>query len=1003
MEKDNYLGEIKGLSTLEEDLEALKTHQHLGLIYNTHHEWKETVVPFIKLGLEKGEKCVYIWDSSQDNKLLEYLKKEGVEVSSYEKSGQLVILDESETYTKDGDFEPTTMIHLLITEAQKALDDGFKALRISGEISRVLEDQSELEKLLEYENRLNQDFFPHYPCLALCQYDLQKFHPEIIKGAVMTHPYLIKEGEIYKNFYHVPPQEFQDTSLAEKEVEICLNNIKREHKIRHREELYAEVLSKSSQAFVIGLSDGKILFNNPAFNELVGYNPAEISSLSWDKDLTPPEWWHHEKNILQEMEKTGHPVRYEKEYLKKDGSRVPIEILTHPSYNHEGELKYYYSFINDISSRKKVEEELLISEHKYHTLFENAESGIFLIRDGLFVECNQKVLEIFEVLEEDILGKTPADFSPQLQEDGTPSKVKAEQLMHQALSGKPQHFEWQHLRQDGTTFFTEVSLNHLKIGEEYLLQAIVMDITGRKRAEILLKESEHRHRMVGELISDFAYSCIQDDDGDYQVDWITGSFYHITGFSKKDLDTQRCWMFTVHPDDALLAQEQLQDLKPGTNNVKVFRIMSHQGEIIWLRNHIECVEDKRRWRIYGAAQDISREKKYLHDLKRELEINQSLSRIYAPLISDSSSMEDVAGIILQEAKKLTHSENGFVGMVDPENQDMVVLTHSSMMVECELVDVDDKIRFPPHEDGTYHSLWGHSLNTGKGFYANQPETHNSSRGTPSGHIKLNNFISVPVMAENEFLGQIALANSTHGYDDNDLEALERLAEFYALAIQRMRYKEDLLNSIKDKELLLREIHHRVKNNLQIIASLLNLQSAETQEKEAQEFCRVSQDRVRSMALIHEKLYKSPNISRINFYDYVKSLTESLFHNYTTYPGRVKLELDIDNISLDLDTAIPCGLLLNELITNSLKYAFPQGDTGTISINFKSLPAGEYQLVIGDDGVGLPPGFELDKVETLGLQIVMSLVKQIDGTIKLDQTSGTVYNIRFQEISYQNRV
>ncbi|MBU4534261.1 MAG: PAS domain S-box protein [Euryarchaeota archaeon] len=1003
MEKDNYLGEIKGLSTLEEDLEALKPHEHLGLIYNTRQEWKETIVPFIKLGLEKGEKCAYIMDSSYDNKLRDYLKKEGVEVSSYEKSGQLVLLDESEAYNKDGDFEPAIMIQLLINEAHKALDDDFKALRISGEMSWVLQDQSGLDRLLEYENRLNQDFLPRYPCSIICQYDLQKFDPEIIKGVVMTHSYLIKGGEIYKNFYHVPPYEFQDTSLAEKEVEIWLNNLEKEHKIRRREELYAEVLSKSSQSFVIGLLDGKILFNNPAFNELVGYSPDEISSLSWDKDLTPPEWLQQEKIILQEMEKSGHPVRYEKEYLKKDGTRVPIEILTHPSYNQAGEFNYYYFFINDISSRKKVEEELLISENKYHTLFENAESGIFLIRDGLFVECNQKVLEIFKVLEEDILGKTPADFSPHLQEDGTTSRVKAEKLIHNALNGEPQYFEWQHLRQDGTTFFTEVSLNRLKIGEEYLLQAIVMDITGRKRAEILLKESEHRHRMVGELISDFAYSCVLDDDGDYGVDWITGSFYHITGFSKKDLDSHRCWMFTVHPDDAPLAQEQLQNLKPGNNNVKVFRIISNQGEIIWLRNHIECVEDNGRWRIYGAAQDISRKKKYLHDLKRELEINRSLSRIYAPLISDSSSMEDVALVIFQESKKLTQSQNGYVGMVDPENQNLVVLTHSSMMVDCELVDVDDKIRFPPREDDYYSSLWDHSLNKGKGFYTNQPENHKTSQGIPSGHIKLNNFISVPVMAENELLGQIALANSTDGYNDNDLEALEKLAEFYALAIQRMRYKEDLVNSIKDKELLLRETHHRVKNNLQIIASLLNLQSAETQEEEAQEFCRVSQDRVRSMALIHEKLYKSPNISRINFYDYVKSLTESLFHNYTTYPGSVKLELDIDNISLDLDTAIPCGLLLNELITNSLKYAFPQGDTGTITINFKSLAAGEYQLVIGDDGVGLPPGFELDKVETLGLQIVLSLVKQIDGTIKLDQTSGTVYTIHFQEISYQNRV
>lgn len=278
LEKDNYLGEIKSFSTLEDDLNSLKPHQHIALLYNNPLEWKETIIPFIKWGLEKGEKCVYIRDSSWDNKLQEYLKKEGVEVNFCEKSGQLVILDESEAYTKDGDFNPDTMIHLIKTEAEKARDKGFKALRICGEMSCVLHDQSGLDRLMEYESQLNQNFTSKYPCLAICQYDMQKFDPEIIKGVIMTHPYLINGGEIYKNFYHVPAHEFQDTPLAEKEVEIWLNNIKREHKIRLREELYAEVLSKSTQAFVIGLSDGKILFNNPAFNELVGYSPEEIKS-----------------------------------------------------------------------------------------------------------------------------------------------------------------------------------------------------------------------------------------------------------------------------------------------------------------------------------------------------------------------------------------------------------------------------------------------------------------------------------------------------------------------------------------------------------------------------------------------------------------------------------------------------------------------------------------------------------------------------------------------------
>jgi len=217
--------------------------------------------------------------------------------------------------------------------------------------------------------------------------------------------------------------------------------------------------------------------------------------------------------------------------------------------------------------------------------------------------------------------------------------------------------------------------------------------------------------------------------------------------------------------------------------------------------------------------------------------------------------------------------------------------------------------------------------------------------------------------------------------------------------EQRQAEKQIKASLHEKEVLLREIHHRVKNNLQIISSLLNLQSQHVEDSKALEMFTESRLRVRSMAMVHEKLYRSENLSRVDFKEYVRSLSYHLFQMYGVTPDKVTLDMDIENVLLDINTAIPCGLLVSELISNALKHAFPEGRTGAVTINMKPIENGGIELRVSDNGVGLEGDLDIKNTESFGLQLVDMLTEQLQGTLSIDRNGGTTFAIRFQEQSF----
>jgi len=228
------------------------------------------------------------------------------------------------------------------------------------------------------------------------------------------------------------------------------------------------------------------------------------------------------------------------------------------------------------------------------------------------------------------------------------------------------------------------------------------------------------------------------------------------------------------------------------------------------------------------------------------------------------------------------------------------------------------------------------------------------------------------------------------------DASGRAQGFVCVALnlaQRKAAEEQLRASLAEKELLLREVHHRVKNNLQVISSLLSLQTQEAADPRVAELFQESQGRIRSMALIHEQLYRSGMLAQVDFAEYLEQLTTQLAGTFDAAGQSIRLKLSAEPIPLPLDLAIPCGMIVNELVSNAMKHAFPQGEGGEIEVRFRR-EQDQYVLLVCDDGIGVPPASGSEKPETLGMRVVEALVRQLGGAYQTERQQGTAFTVRF---------
>jgi PAS domain S-box-containing protein len=271
-------------------------------------------------------------------------------------------------------------------------------------------------------------------------------------------------------------------------------------------------------------------------------------------------------------------------------------------------------------------------------------------------------------------------------------------------------------------------------------------------------------------------------------------------------------------------------------------------------------------------------------------------------------------------------------------------------------------------------------------------------------------LMLPMVFQDRVVGLVEMieGRSERVFTDQEISLAQLLANQAASAIEnarlyeraqqeiaeRMSVEEQIKASLEEKVILLKEIHHRVKNNLQVISSLLNLQARTVEDPETLEVLRDSRNRVRSMALIHEKIYRSHDLAKVDFADYIQNLASFLIRSYRSQSASVALTVDADGVFLAIDIAVPCGLIINELISNALKHAFADGRTGEIQVTLRPNGNQHMTLTVSDNGVGFPAELDFRETDSLGLQLVNTLVRQIDGTIELHRDGGTRFEIAF---------
>ena len=288
-------------------------------------------------------------------------------------------------------------------------------------------------------------------------------------------------------------------------------------------------------------------------------------------------------------------------------------------------------------------------------------------------------------------------------------------------------------------------------------------------------------------------------------------------------------------------------------------------------------------------------------------------------------------------------------------------------------------------------------------------------------MQLRSVLCLPLIKQSSIIGILYLENrlSDEVFTSKKARMTELLASQAAISLENARLldqmkktKEQIKESLSEKEVLLREIHHRVKNNLQIVSSLFRLQSADIREEHDMEIFKESQSRVRSMALIHERLYQSKDLAKIDFAEYTNKLVTHLLSLYAIHPETITLDISVDDVFLSIDIAVPCGLIINELVSNCLKHAFPENTKGKIRVELRmaeDLPVQNEQssnmvtLIVSDNGAGFPKDVDFRSTETLGLELVTTLVKQLNGTIEFNRSRGTEFKITFPSLRLKGKL
>lgn len=652
----------------------------------------------------------------------------------------------------------------------------------------------------------------------------------------------------------------------------------------------------------------------------------------------------------------------------------------------------YQTAKKEIKIRKIAEKDLIETKNRFQSIFDNAPIGIYHSSpEGKLYLANQNLSSILGY-------RSPEEFITKVNKSSIGDlvwrdKEKRLEVIEEALNDDLWHTnECMFYKKDGGIIVAELTMKSIRDDDDSVeyLEGFIMDITDHKKAGNALKTSENYYRTIFENTGT-ATIIIEDD---MTISLVNSKFEEFSGYRRGELESKKGWMeFIANKEDGERIKEyhhlRRTDPKSAPKNYE-FKLVDKYGAIkdVFVTASMIPGTNKSLISLIDITDKI-KSRKELRESKAKLKIAMDLSKLVQweyDVESDLFTFDDqfykLYGTSVEKEGKTQMSSEEYARKFIPPEEFFLVAEEVAKALET--------------NDPNYFSQIEHSI-----IRADGEKRFIIVR---MGVIKDDKGRTIKTFGANQDITELKQA-------ENDLKA-----------------------SLEEKEILLKEVHHRVKNNMQIISSLLNLQLASVDDDQAIGILRESQGRIKSMALVHENLYLSDVLSRINFKGYIHKLVRDLLMTYKAQ--FIDLKLNIEDIYLNIETAIPCGLIINELVTNCIKYAFPENNIprsrnskfsilttsgqGQTDKNSKGSADGfvsqevedtiviefiqnedKFTLIVSDNGIGLPESYEDSK--SLGLRLVRILVNQLDGVMEIDRDNGTTFTIIFKELSYKRRV
>ncbi|MBD3413496.1 MAG: PAS domain S-box protein [Candidatus Aminicenantes bacterium] len=645
--------------------------------------------------------------------------------------------------------------------------------------------------------------------------------------------------------------------------------------------------------------------------------------------------------VFQRVWKSGNPEHYPVSFYQDD--RISGWRDNYVCKLPTGEVVSAYE---DVTEQKKAEEELQESNETLQSLFKAAPIGIGMVSHRVLENVNETLCEMIGYTAEELIGKSARILYPTDRDYEFVGKKKYAQIEKYGTGTVETRFQ----RKNGEVI--DVLLSSSPVNPEDPKQQVtftVLDITKQKRAEQELEESEEKYRGLFSSLRD----AILVADTDRKIIDCNPAFTELFGYELEEIKGKETEYVYHDPQQFQEMGELIQqkmgepdffytidyekksgDVFPG--ETKVFYLKNDQGEITGFIGLIRDITE----RMQAERQLRESEEKYrglFNSALAGITVHDSEGQI----IAANKKAEEVFGISEQELMK----------------KDVDFWTHSLFKPNGEPMEIED---FP------------------------------ISLVTKSKVPREGKTIGLSMAKDKDIRWFLHSARPIFNPDGN----LDKIVTSFVEITEQKKAESQIQKNLKEKNVMLKEIHHRVKNNMQIISSLINLQSQNIKDQEALESFRICRERIKAMALIHESLYESQNLAEVDFSGYVKKMTTHLFAAHSELSERINFTVNIDPLFLDVNRAIPAGLIINELVSNAFKHGFPGGKSGSVSVKLKIEDSGSYSLMVSDTGMGFPESYDWKNPTTLGMQLVSDLVKQLNGTMNIIRQKGTKVRIKF---------